>query len=94
MIAKMKFVFNGPASRREADDKDEWEEIRSDREAIVSKIMGTFSDLKVKVSRDILIVTLKTRYEITQELLNPIIEKILEIGSDEFAPDAVEVSID
>lgn len=93
------FVFSGPATRQDADDIDEWAEIKTGREMLAfgvkqSLVKEGYQKVKTTVKRDRLSVEFTSDRELLRGDIGWVVDHVIELDhAGELAPDDPEVII-
>lgn len=97
MKIKFTIIFSGPASRNQADDEDEWEEIRHRRDEVVrtihEKLTAYGFNVTAIVKADALSVKLISKKKLSKNQINKIADTIVRIGDYEFSRDPIEITV-
>lgn len=93
------FVFSGPATRRDADDLDQWAEIKTGREMLAfgvkqSLVKEGYEKVKTTVKRDQLSVEFTSDRELLRGDIGWVVDHVIALDhAGELAPDDPEVII-
>jgi len=93
------FVFSGPATRQDADDLDQWAEVKTGREMLAygvkrSLVKEGYQKVKTTVKRDQLSVEFTSDRELLRGDIGWVVDHVIELDhAGELASDDPEVII-